>query len=136
MKTRNGFVSNSSSSSFVVLLPPDFKFNDLLPISNKKLNEMFEYYDGDSELNDDGSERDKPEELTREQKLEILSKLVKQFMKNGYMDGYDQSSEDVQLLNELFHDYTVAAIEGGPDGGGSIVLADRKVVNKILKIKE
>jgi len=41
MKTRNGFVSNSSSSSFVVLLPDDFDINDKNETMKKGVIELF-----------------------------------------------------------------------------------------------
>ena len=110
MKTRNGFVSNSSSSSFVVLLPENFLEN----IDYEKIV--------------DGNE-DFP--------LDEFKRLLNDFVTEEGMwleEIYNYENEDYdfyELLDNLVTPYMIASMEGGPDEG-QIVVADRELIKKLL----
>lgn len=104
MKIRKGFVSNSSSSSFVICLPENFDINsiDFESASQRK------YCDSS------------PEKLRK-----LIEKLVKQKCLCRY-DG-----DNLYDAKEVLKDYVIASIEGGPDDG-QIVLVDVNKVKKIV----
>ena len=111
MKVRNGFVSNSSSSSFVVLLPEDFLEN----VDYEKIV--------------DGNE-DFP--------LDEFKRLLNDFVEEGGMwleEIYNEYENDdfdfTELLDTLVTPYMIASMEGGPDEG-QIVVADRELIKKLL----
>jgi len=109
MKIRNGFVSNSSSSSFVVLLPDDFDINTIdFQVEIDKCK-----YADDAE----------PENVKKAlQELISSNSLFNE-------DYYDS----IYVIKSILKPYIVASIEGGPDDG-SITLLDNKKVKKILNI--
>ena len=110
MKVRNGFVSNSSSSSFVVLLPENF----LDTVDYEKIR------DGDEDF-----------------PIDALKQLLENLVKDEclYMnDVYDADAEDYELdevIDEIMEPYVIAEFDTGPDEG-SIVVADREKVKTIL----
>jgi len=112
MKVRNGFVSNSSSSSFVVLLPENFL---------KTID-----YENITQGNED---------FPLDQFKEVLEKLVNE---NGiYLEEiyeYDEEdSEFINIIEELIEPYTIADMDSGPDEG-QIIVADVNKVKKILSL--
>jgi len=113
MKVRTGFVSNSSSTSFVVLLPKDLKFKDL-----KITEEVIEIV------------KESNEEATNKEVIKLVEKSLNNLVKTGL--SMDEENCDTYLLAELLHEYIIAEIESGPDGEGSLVLADNKKIEKIL----
>jgi hypothetical protein len=126
MKIRNGFVSNSSSSSFVVLLPENFDFEKHVEENFDKLDkwtkddilERYEY-DGD----DSGKEK-----FEKEKSIEILKDLKK----HGYFDSYENYFE-MNVVNELLADYIIVSMESGPDSG-YCELMNKDGVNRIKNI--
>ena len=115
MKTRSGFVSNSSSSSFIVLIPDDLKID---------------------------FESDKIQKILREYKEEDDNADIKEFtesVKEAYIGLCGKEGccyEDhtiVWVLHEILKDYHIASVEGGPDGGDSITAVDTKKVKKIME---
>lgn len=109
MKIRAGFVSNSSSSSFVVLLPENF-------IETIDFNKIIE------------DEEDFP--------LDKFKKMLNEFvrlggMSNTYIYEYDDDYEFLDILEELIEPYIIAEVEHGPDDGG-IVIASREKIKKLL----
>ena len=110
MKIRNGFVSNSSSSSFVILLPKNFDINTV---------------DFEAAIETYG-----PEDAD----VESVKEAMKNFIKNGEL-WEEESYEEVDIIHEILKKYVIADIEGGPDEG-RIILASLKKVNKILGITE
>ena len=110
MKIRSGFVSNSSSSSFVVVLPSDFKSQ----IDTMDLSE----YQKELEWND-----------TAEEDVRIqFHNLVRE----GYLCNDDCYSE-YSVISEILtkKDWVVATVEGGPDDG-SIEVADVEKIQKVI----
>ena len=124
MKIRNGFVSNSSSSSFVVLLPENF-------LENVEYDKIVEKQDEDFPI-------------------EIFKSLVEKFIDDGGMcneeiydflnenqddNDYDDDDYDdydfYDILYDLIQPYIIADMEGGPDEG-QIIVADINKVKEIL----
>jgi len=120
MKIRNGFVSNSSSSSFVVLLPDNF----LEKIDYDKIT------GGDDEF-----------------PLDDFKSLLKQFVCDGgiYNDeiyeyenelDLDNDYEFADLLHEQVEPYILTSIEGGPDEGQYVIITRKEVEEILNKGKE
>lgn len=110
MKVRSGFVSNSSSSSFVVLLPENFLENvDYDKITN-----------GDEDF-----------------PLDSFKELLNQIIANDgiWMEEIYQADEDgyefMDIIDTLFDPYTIASFDTGPDEG-QIAIANPKKVKEIL----
>lgn len=111
MKLRTGFVSNSSSSSFVVLLPENF----------------VETIDFDELRNQ--SDEDFPEEDFTEM-IEHLITHQEMWMEDIY--AYDKRDYEFQdILGYLIKPYVIATLDSGPDAG-MIVLADREKIKNII----
>jgi len=115
MKIRNGFVSNSSSSSFVVLLPENF----------------IENIDFDSITQGD-------DEFPINSFKEMLNKFVEEegmWMEEvgDFEDAYEYEFQD--LLETLVGPYSIAEMESGPDSG-QILIADVNKVKKIISKNE
>ena len=117
MKIRSGFVSNSSSSSFVILLPENF----LEIVDYDKIT------DGD-------------EDFPLDTFKGLLKKLIDE--KGLYNDDvyeYSKSNGAVEYylsdtLNDIIRPYIIAEVEGGPDEG-QFIIADTKKINEILNKK-
>jgi hypothetical protein len=110
MKSRKGFISNSSSSSFIVLLPKDFKIED---IDLSKYKEEAENQWGCDE------------ECIKQD----LEKLLKE------KEVWDESSETNGFLNRVLEDYVILELNDGPDSG-RVILLEEKSIDKIKTILE
>lgn len=112
MKIRNGFVSNSSSSSFIVLLPVNF-------INN---------IDYDDITNGD---EDYP--------LDILKEMIEEFVRDSVISQYDTDNVDGYYLYDdlttIIKPYVIAEIEVGSDSG-EIIVADSKKISEILELNK
>ena len=102
MKFRNGFVSNSSSSSFIVLLPDNFPGT---------VN-----YDHVPEEDRDGMRN-------------LVTMLVQQGY--IYQDDLHQVEEGYEYMEEILGPYIIASLDTGPDDGQWIV-ADKNKVRELL----
>ncbi len=108
MKIRAGFVSNSSSSSFVVILPSNF-------METIKFEELFK----------------------KENKINKFKKFLDKFIKDeGYWRDYDNDDEEeddfYEILSDLINPYIITDIEGGPDNGDKIVVLNHEEIKKLL----
>ena len=109
MKIRSGFVSNSSSSSFVVVLPEKW----LDSIDYEKIT------DGD-------------EDFPLDKFKNLLNELIRRKgMSTDSIYDYDNDYEFLSILEELIDPYIIAEVEHGPDDG-KIVIANREKIKKIL----
>ena len=105
MKIRQGFVSNSSSSSFVVLLPENFDVNS---IDYSEFQDQLDYHETDAKS---------------------VKVALDELIKNGYI--WDERYSEKAVLEEVLRPYVIAEIDGGPDEG-QIVLAKMDVIKNIL----
>jgi hypothetical protein len=109
MKIRAGFVSNSSSSSFVVFLPENF----VETIDYEKIT------DGDEDF-----------------PLDKFKEMLNEFIRRGSMSHeeiyeYDDDYEFMDLMDDLIRPYIIASVECGSDRG-SIVVASREKIKKLI----
>jgi len=103
MKTRSGFVSNSSSTSYAILLPADAKFN----VSGFDDSVIADAKNAFDELK--------------------ASKADLYFESLGGEDPYETGDALVEALQP----YIIAEFDSGPDEG-QVVHADMNKVRKIL----
>ena len=102
MKIRNGFVSNSSSSSFVILLPENFKL-DLSDVD-------FEDYEVEEK-----DVQDAFDNLLRDKEI-----------------WDEEYGEENEVLGDALEDYIVATIDTSPEGGQLILADPKKVKKILL----
>ncbi len=109
MKTRTGFVSNSSSTSFVVVLPKGFDPNtiDLKP---------FQW------LLDE-------QETTEDNVRDVLFKLV-----NDKNIWAEENYSAYGVIEGMMENNIIAQFETGPDSG-QIIVADVDNIKRILNVK-
>jgi len=117
MKIRSGFVSNSSSSSFVILLPENF----LDVIDYDKITNKYEDFplDGFKDL------------------LKMLIDNEELWYDSIYEYCNTDEFEDFDFpdhLDKLVKPYVIAEVEGGPDEG-KIIIANKNKINEILNNK-
>jgi len=126
MKQRNGFVSNSSSSSFIVLLPDNF-------VEKTDWNEVMKKYFESSYYDEEEFEKRYGIKPTPE----LFKKQVELFIENeSCWDEYgneDLNNEpSMTIVSELIPDeYIIGSIESGPDSG-EMTLANKENILKIL----
>jgi hypothetical protein len=92
MKIRNGFVSNSSSSSFIIVLPDNFDHTIIL---------------------------DKVDNINTKDK-KGLKNAVLSFINDKTC--YEYQNQYIQYFSELFEKYIVEIVDGQPDDGRFIIL--------------
>jgi hypothetical protein len=120
MKVRNGFVSNSSSSSFVIVLPDNFDTEKL--DYSKALGKLDVDFFGE-DIGD----------LSDKDIIERLKLAVKNFISSGFFCEAEDR-DFIEILREFFSDYEIASFDTGPDQG-EIIIANNKKIKSILGIK-
>ncbi len=124
MKIRIGFVSNSSSSSFVLAIKKDAKFQDVYAVVKKNreyIKDLFEhcepkdFYEIEEEAID-------PDNITLEQGLDIAEKIIAKDLFNSVKGGMElgdwlvwageASNEESDLVSNLIYS---GDIVGGED---------------------
>jgi len=111
MKLRTGFVSNSSSSSFILLLPENF----IETIDFDKVTQ------GDEDF-----------------PLDDFKRLINDFTVKGGMWNesiYDYDEEDYEfadILHDLVRPYVIAEVETGSGDSGSYVVVSREKIKKLM----
>jgi len=100
MKIRNGFVSNSSSSSFVVILPKNFDPDSI----------DYSKYDNLGEI--------------KKSENNAIAKELKKLIKRGEMN--DEEMQYACVISECLQELglVIASVETGPDGSGGIIVAN------------
>ena len=128
MKIRQGFVSNSSSSSFVVLLPEKFDIENHVKenfdkMSKCTIGDIIEQFSEDFE-----------EMVEMDEQLFAMKKtmdVVELFKKEKHFYSYEKYRE-IEIIDEILTDYIIAKFDTGSDDGGCELLSR----DKIKKIKE
>lgn len=115
MKTRNGFVSNSSSTSFVILLPENFDVETDVNWEDIK-DSLYEY----------------DKNVEESARIPKTKEAIKTLIKKGYVDGYDDG-DDVYALEKALKKYIVAEIETGGGGDDAAILVSPEKVKKIME---
>ena len=105
MKVRKGFVSNSSSTSFVVMLPDDYK---VPATESEQLKEVFQMLVSKGEIYQ-----------------EEMAELDEGFWDKNAVSEEEPYSEAYFRLCELLDKHVVASLYGS-DGEGRVVLGKKK----------
>jgi hypothetical protein len=101
MKVRAGFVSNSSSSSYVIVIPKNFDVNK---ISNEEIDKCY-VHDYDTYITDDGSvDYDK-----------VRKEIVDCIEQGGIW--HESNYGLFSICSDLLDKYSISSIETGPEGG-------------------
>ena len=114
MKTRMGFISNSSSTSYIIVLPKDFDVDSITEetVDLEKLNQW-----------------NQTDKFT----IDDVKDAVRRLIATGVV--FDWEDGDVALAcNAALKNFVVADVDGGSEDGKT-VLADRGRVEDILSGK-
>jgi hypothetical protein len=127
MKIKADFVTNSSSSCFVVFVPSKYQLED--EILKKYISENMGWWDDEEELTDD-----QYVEMMRDEVAECIEDLKqgKDIYKDNYGDGVDYkvyATVDAIMSGEGFG---VTSVETSGDGLDQIVGVPEEKIIKIL----
>jgi hypothetical protein len=107
MKTRKGFVSNSSSTSFVVLIPKSFNINSVdWDLCRKEM------------------------EIYSESTIKGVKAAYNSLLKNKAVTNYEYGDNEA-MLEYVLKDYILVDFESGSEDG-KIVLAEEEKIRRIL----
>ena len=122
MKIRQGFVSNSSSSSFVVLIPTNFELND---------SDIDKFIQNAEDLAIDD------EESVFEFKTKVFSS-IEDLNLGCTIYQQDIDSDIFNNLYEYFkeNDMIITSVESGPDEDKIISVTEFKIKNILSKLKK
>jgi hypothetical protein len=131
-KIRAGFVSNSSSSSFVLVFPKDMTPEQFIKKHEEEILDWvmecglygWEY--------DDSSEAQTVSDSDKERILgEVKSSLIPIF-DGGHLSSWDDDDNMYGMLSSInTHEYQVTRIETGPDDGSIIILDRLELIEKL-----
>jgi hypothetical protein len=146
MKIRSGFVSNSSSSSFVIaftekMLTEEIKEKAILEYKDRYSDYYFKDFEEDYEKDEEDEEDEKNEE-DEEDEEEVSDKLFKKAIDMVCNDNIiveDESNSKIEALAcsiciSLLKTHKIAEINGGPDDQISYVNVLSKT--NVSKIEE
>lgn len=129
MKIRSGFISNSSSTSYVIAVTRDFQPTDE---QVKKFVERYNAWEKD--------EDDLSIESGKEQIVKIVDRICREeevWTSPEYDDKKDPLPKGIDVFEEIFEELHLVCMDGGPEDGRIInVLADKckdKVVAQLKK---
>jgi len=123
MKIRQGFVSNSSSSSFVIAVPRDFEITDDIVTKLKEEVNKYSWRDDD---------------WTEDKIREQLPKTIDELCSGDglFADYYGPMTPELGFELAKVADLIIASFEGGPDEGQTVnILADDNKESTLRKIK-
>jgi len=128
MKIRNGFVSNSSSSSFVAVIPRNLDVDKAAKDSITALIKIGEL----------GPKHISKKYLTSNNKEISIDKMRKEVLETlpggGRWHGYDYDLYCV--IKHMLEKYFIASFETGPNGGEIVFLKQSQVENMLKKFNE
>ena len=119
MKTRLGFVSNSSSSSFVLLFPANYDIKKDAPHLKKKFFES------------SWNQRKNPD-LTEEDIIQVYEKFLDKEEFDSYGEWGENTSEEYNLVYDFFSKFKIASSDSGPDNPSTISVISKEKVLKAL----
>jgi len=134
MKTRQGFVSNSSSTSYLISLPKNFSITKALSKTNiEKLKKNIK----------ENWEREPLENLDKFDHRQNVTEHLQYLLETGFIEDnpdekYDEDDDIAQnIIHVILEEYIVGEIEGGPDRASCTVLVDtsrsKGDIDKILE---
>lgn len=109
MKIRNGFISNSSSSSYVILLPASFNIDSI---------DLDRYRDEieDNDIDD----------------IDVINGF-RDLLSNKSL--HEQDNRAIFVLQEILEPYIIVTISSGPDDE-QLILADRDKIKELMNENE
>lgn len=121
MKIRSGFVSNSSSSSYVILIKDvdSFVTSNIESIIENALDDN--EYDGYFELSEEAQQE------TNKKIIDEFKKELTESIRSGSCSGYDDDNIYSILSGLDLKKYTLARAAGGPDDGCIVFVTLDKV---------
>lgn len=136
MKTRNGFISNSSSTSFVVLLPKNFNREECLKetISNYRcIGDLLDAILDDEEFCEENNIQEGTDDLPEDTILAWLSKEIGSYIDNRRDIPEDENGATFDFAATAFKKYVICTIDTS-SGCGEISFASLEKVKEILGI--
>ena len=135
MKTRNGFVSNSSSTSFVVYLPKNFQLSD------EDIDKAYEEYSADWNILNKYHEEQKHlledqwkalEKISINEVKKVLKRILKKLQEKGEILAWEDNRICYNILLDLLQKYVVYSTDSEGEEGcmGCISDKDLKKVRK------
>jgi hypothetical protein len=133
MKIRSGFVSNSSSTSYVIVVPEDFDVDSLVYSHLDELKEMYRQSHR-KEFPPYKAGQPKPKVFIP---FDYIDKFIQKFKKHLKAGGihYEEGWELYYAVAKMMKEYVVSDIETGPDAGIIEFMSEKKLKEKLAKIK-
>jgi len=144
MKIRNGFVSNSSSTSYVILVPNDFDVDACVFANLDKLREAYreEHWQEFPAVRYRGKkgEPDPPQPrviIPFEYINEFIQRFKGYLKKGAIHEGNIPRGKymDMETVRSIMNDLVMSRIEGGPDEGTITFVKEDFLRNKLNNFK-